>query len=105
MTSNPIAEETRQQIATFLPEAIEKTLISYQDFMEQSNVDGEVKAKIFSDHHSACKAAISHLELLLKLARWADVPQGGSNESQRLEHMLLEAQERIKKYNESDKFS
>ena len=68
-----IEEATREQVAVFLPEAIRKTIDSYHAFME-----GEIESggKKFAEHHSAGKVAISHLQLLLKLAQWADVESG-----------------------------
>lgn len=66
-----IEEKTRVQIANTLPRAIEKAIASYHQFYDQNTPD---TAKEFSAHHSACKAAIAHIELLLKLARWADLP-------------------------------
>lgn len=61
----------RERIAEFLPRAVEAALASYQDFSEKEDVDD---AKDFKAHHDACKVAIAHIELLIKLARWADLP-------------------------------
>lgn len=62
---------SRARIAAFLPEAIGKALESYYAFVAQE-VSDDVKA--FSAHHSAGKVAIAHIELLLKLARFVDLP-------------------------------
>lgn len=67
-----IQNETRAQIAAFLPGAITRALTSYFEF-SKSKPD-EKECKDFSNHHSAAKAAISHIELLVKLAKWADLP-------------------------------
>jgi hypothetical protein len=69
--NEPIEAQTRLQIASTLPRAIEKAIASYREFYNQDTPD---TAKEFSAHHTACKAAIAHIELLLKLARWAELP-------------------------------
>ena len=66
-----IETRTRAQIAEFLPKAIDTALTSYQLFSEQ---DIPEEAKEFKAHHDACKVAIAHIELLIKLAGWADLP-------------------------------
>lgn len=88
MTSTPdnlLEEKSRKQIAAFLPQAMNKTLSSYHSFMAQDVPDD---AKGFSAHHSAAKVAIAHIELLLKLARWADLPQAKSSQHAAQEAML-----------------
>jgi len=84
-----IEQQTRAQVAAFLPRAISKVLESYHSFMkgdvfgEKSNPD----TQDFSDAHKAAKVAISHIELLIKLAKWADLPdatQGDDPEFRKL---------------------
>lgn len=70
-----IESRTRDDIAAFLPKAIRSALQSYQGFSEeQSTNPKQSDAKNFKDHHDACKVAIAHIELLIKLAQWADLP-------------------------------
>ncbi len=69
--SATIEAESKEQISRFLPDALATALTSYQAFMEQA-VPKE--AHEFIKHHNAGKAAIAHIELLLKFARWADLP-------------------------------
>ena len=90
-----IEDATRVQVASFLPAAIEKALASYHVFSDQDIPDD---AKGFSAHHSACKVAIAHVELLLKLARWADVESGLPDETDRLSAMLISAAEEVRRY-------
>jgi hypothetical protein len=95
-----IEDTSRTQIASFLPDAIAKALTSYHTFMATPH---ESEAKAFSAHHGACKAAIAHIELLLKLARWADLPDartGTSNEQIMLAAMVQEAEEELRNYKE-----
>lgn len=63
-------KKTKKQIAHFLPQAIVQALHSYRKFSGNIATD---EAKEFSAHHSACKAALAHIELLLKLARQSDL--------------------------------
>lgn len=89
-----IEARSRAQIAAFLPDAIAKALTSYRRFIEAGQT--ETEAKLFAAHHAAGKAAVAHIELLLKLARWADLPDGAqSNDAAILEAMMREAEEEL----------
>lgn len=68
-----IEEATRKQVAVFVPEAIRKAIDSYHGFMDSKI---ETEAKKFAEHHGAGKVALAHIELLIKLAKWADVETG-----------------------------
>ena len=95
MTSPTIEQDTRAQIAGFLPDAIATALQSYKNFYIGEAVFET--AKEFSAHHAACKAAIAHIELLIKLAKWADIPQEGRDEDAKLTLLLASAQAELKK--------
>lgn len=96
--SEKIAESVRQKVIQFLPAAIAFALRSYREFAEQELSDGE--AKTFSAHHAACKAAIAHVELLVKLAKWADLPEAakGSPVGEDIAVMMASAQEELARY-------
>lgn len=65
-----IEKDTREAIAAFLPGAIAAALLSYSRFLEeQATKEDQTEAKDFKAHHDACKVAIAHIELLLKLAK------------------------------------
>jgi hypothetical protein len=99
-----IEDMSRVQIASFLPDAIAKALTSYQAFMGKDI--SKDKAKEFSEHHGACKTAIAHIELLLKLARWAELPDvkaGTSNEQIMLVAMMQEAEKELRNYKDIEK--
>lgn len=68
------SSQMRAKIACHLPKAFDAAICSYQSFYDTALYDD---AKSFSAHHSACKAAIAHLQLLIKLADWveADTPE------------------------------
>lgn len=61
-----VENETRVQMAAFLPDALRAALRSYAVF---SMRDVDIDPKKFSEHHTACKVAIAHIELLMK---WAE---------------------------------
>lgn len=56
----------KKKIIRFLPPAIERVIQTYHDFSDQAM---SFDAKEFGQYHSACKAAIAHLESLLKLLK------------------------------------
>lgn len=66
-----IEDQTKERIASFLPGILDKAMESYARFAAHDAPVGE--AKEFSAHHNACKVAIAHIELLIKLARWVDL--------------------------------
>ena len=99
MNQKPTIEgRTRAQIAQTLPHAIERAIGSYHHFYDQPT---PTDAKEFASHHTACKAAIAHIELLLKLARWADLPDecDGSDD---LKIMLEQAQNELNGTNKDE---
>ena len=98
-----IESDTKRRISGFLPDAIAQALGSYYSFAQQ---DAPPEAKEFSAHHNACKVAIAHIELLIKLARWADVPEAGDQDRQvraQLAEVLQRAQGEVEDYNERAK--
>lgn len=74
---------TREQIKEFLPGTLQKALSSYRQFVEKEDfaIDQD-----FSKHHTACKVAISHIELLIKLGRLAY-----TNEEKEMDASLFDA--------------
>lgn len=61
----------KAQISAQLETAATRVIESYQSFMNDEPDAGDARA--FAAHHAACKAALAHLDLLLKLARLAGV--------------------------------
>ena len=90
----------RADIAAFLPNAIQSALESYQSFSEEEASDPKAtKAKSFKDHHDACKVAIAHIELLIKLAKWADLPDPkveDENQQAMLQSLIEKGQAELK---------
>jgi hypothetical protein len=82
-----IEAATREKIAEFLPDALATALSSYHLFSQQ---EVDTKAKEFNAHHTACKVAIAHIELLIKLARWAELPDPSDENQARQMALALE---------------
>ena len=91
-----LEDHTRLKIAKYLPGAIDCALQSYRGFYNQKI---STDSKEFLAHHNACKAAIAHIELLLKLAIWAQLPRK-ETEDQTLASLMAEAQIELDHYNE-----
>jgi hypothetical protein len=90
----------RTRIAEFLPCALDKAIKSYHKFCEQLVVEGDPKLpKDFKDLHDACKVGLAHIELLIKLARMADLPHAGEhdeNEHHVLQSLIEQAQSELR---------
>lgn len=66
----------RAQIAGFLPRALGTAIKSYDNFL--SKKQGETKPEDFKAHHDACKVALAHIELLVRLAKWVETAEDGA---------------------------
>lgn len=66
-----LEDAARRRIAAMLPDLLGKALESYELFATHDVP--ELEAKSFSAHHTACKVAIAHIELLVRLARQVDL--------------------------------
>lgn len=93
-----LTARTRTQIAETLPHAIERAITSYHEFYDQ---DTPETAKEFSAHHGACKAAIAHIELLIKLAQWADLT-GEKTQQDNLAEIIARAEKELNDYKLGD---
>ncbi len=93
-----------QQIITFLPSAIKHVIQTYNDFVNQ---EMSLEAKDFSNHHSACKAAITHLESLLKVLKNTSVEEEGKTDSGTgvtdISLLIAKAKQDLKHYEDNKK--
>lgn len=91
---NDIELKSRAQIAAMLPQAIESAMLSYQNFLDRKDSPSEKKssADLFKDHHNACKVALAHVALLLKLAKWADTCGADGANAEALQEMMRKAE-------------
>ena len=96
-------DEVRARLREVLPDALTKTMDSYHAF-----IDGECDekaAKNFSAHHAAGKAAIAHLEALLKLASSIGMSKGDDDGSQKIKALIEDAQREICDYRKRQEIS
>lgn len=93
-----LEKEARARIAAFLPQAINKALDSYHDFMRQDVVFED--AKSFGAHHTAAKVAIAHVELLIKLSKASDLfgEINSEDEKKRLAEVTAQAEAELAQY-------
>lgn len=59
----------RQRLKTTLGRRIAEAVKSYDAFSGAPPPDD---AKGFTAHHAACRTALAHVDMLVKLARWAE---------------------------------
>lgn len=97
LINTPMGAKMRATIAHSLPAAFDAAIQSYQEFYGQKTPDD---AKAFSAHHSACKAAIAHLQLLIKLAAWVE-EDANDVDMERLNASRLMAEEELDKFVEA----
>ncbi len=70
-------EEFRHGLSQRFPDLLDRVMEGYLSFSGDNQKEED--AKEFSTHHGACKAALAHLDLLIKLAAWAE--KGGEDGS------------------------
>lgn len=71
-----INDNIKEQAAQFLPDALGKAVEAYKKFSDQAKCDQ--KSKEFENHYKACKAAMAHIELLIKLAEKCGLPDANA---------------------------
>lgn len=92
------SQDMRAKIACHLPAAFDAAIKSYHEFYDQTPTDD---AKAFSAHHSACKAAIAHMQLLIKLADWVE-HDATAEDAERVAAGRQSALEELDRLNEMD---
>lgn len=72
ITTGPSAHLSCQKaVEGMLPDALAKAIKAYQALAGKSDIGDDLKAHQL--HQAGCKAALQHIELLLKLANTADI--------------------------------
>lgn len=67
------------QVKEFLPDALKRAIASYRDHVESANGPAGVK---FADYHRDAKICLTHIELLLKVARNHEVTGADVDQAQ-----------------------
>lgn len=65
---NRVLTAARQELLEALPQAINRAMESYTHYASHHEADSD-DPKAYAAHHAGLKAAIAHLEALLKLGR------------------------------------
>lgn len=90
-------DHVQHDLLNTLPEAMQRALQSYTSYITQPI---EHDPKQYAAHHAGGKAALSHLEALLKLAKWVMAEQqsvkGPADRAEALENLIQQAQQALK---------
>jgi len=79
----------------WLPERIEVATANYRRF---TAADPPEDTKAFAAHEAACRASLTHIHLLMRLARWGEITRDPSSAdtARNLDQLFDEAQAAIK---------
>jgi hypothetical protein len=80
--------DLRLRLAGILPGRVIAALAGYEDF---TGTEPPADSKGFAAWHAAAKAALAHVELLVKLARWAEGPAEAADDGNSVERLLCQA--------------
>lgn len=83
----------RAQIHGQLETAASRVIESYRTFMNEEPEAGDARA--FAAHHAACKAALAHLDLLMKLAKIAGLETDAAEGDEEQARLLAQAREAL----------
>jgi len=104
-----IKDDARARIAEFLPGALERAIASYRMLTRNCGpVDAEGKRDEnpleVKRYHEACKAAIGHMQYLLKLAEILDLPDAAPEgvDQEKLTEMIENARQEVAAYEKGD---
>ncbi len=88
-----------KQIADFLPKALEISIEKYHDFLNEKHND----VTDFKKRQEACKVAIAHIQLLIKLVTTSEpaAPQSTEIEREALQEIMRKAHAEVEEYNRS----
>ena len=92
MSDKPFKTDLSEQLSRGLKEAIQ----SYQQF-QKTEIPSDAKG--FTGYHNACKAALMHIALLLKL-----IPDSGEGETMEKNDWLTQARLALKTEDEDELF-
>jgi hypothetical protein len=82
-------DAARREIARALPDMLRGALAAYVDAVGAGDADA---AKDAAARHTAGKAAVAHIEALVRLARWAQESGDGAAGDAALDSLIAEAQ-------------
>jgi hypothetical protein len=80
--------DLRLRLARILPGRIIAAVAGYEDF---TGSEPPADSKGFAGWHAAAKAALAHVEVLVKLARWAEGSPDAAESGDSVERLLSQA--------------
>jgi hypothetical protein len=80
--TDKIEAATRKQVAELMPTIINKVIGGYQNLIN-AGVEKFQDTKNHKAYYESCKGAVMHLQVLLKLAEWAEITPEKSGLSQK----------------------
>ena len=92
----------KQELSAFLPSRICEVMNSYDAFAAS---DIPADAKGFAAYHGACKAALAHVEVLLKIAKWSEESASEQNPSGGIAELLAEAKEALNSMEDEEEYT
>lgn len=93
-------EAARAHIRALIAPVLERTAEEYRVFAE-SDPD-EKEAKRFAARHAAGRAALAHIDLLLRLERWAAIPETSADTDAETQSLLNDARAALAELAEDD---
>ena len=78
----------RQRLSGTLPASIHAAVAGYEEFTASAP---PADPKGFAAWHAAAKAALAHVDLLIKLARWAEASPDSADGEDGVERLLSQA--------------
>jgi hypothetical protein len=95
-------EDYRLRLLNQLPLLLLNATNEYKDFAAGQTPDD---VKSFATHQAACRAALSHLQLLIKIAAWAQTNMGKEisiDEDNELDQLIFDARTAVQARSETD---
>lgn len=87
--NSKVENEMRGVVGKYLPKAIENAMISYELFLDEG---AKKETDEFKKYHEACKVALAHVALLIKMGGWAGEEKPAKGEEVDLGALLENAQ-------------
>lgn len=93
-------ETLRRTVQGSLPERVHAALAGYERFTAE---EPPADAKGFAAWHAAAKAALAHVEVLVKLMRWAEGrAEAEAEPADGLDHLLSQARDALDQLEEAE---
>src|SRR5688572_8136196 len=89
--TDKIEAVTRKRVAKLVIPLFNKAIRGYQDLLNLNPKDF-ASDKSYKNYYDCCKAALSHLQLIIKLAEWAATPVESGYSAKGIDRLIQVAQ-------------